>query len=68
MYFLFPNLTDKIPIGIATKKQIKLNIAKQIEEKFVPAATAPSKEALTASETFDKSGTPYTVWIAYCVK
>ena len=38
--FLFPNLTDKTPIGIATMKQTRLNIAKQIDEKFVPARTA----------------------------
>ena len=31
--FLFPNFVDNIPIGIDTRKHIKLKIAKQIEEK-----------------------------------
>ena len=39
-----PNFVDKIPIGIETTKQTKLNIAKHIEEKFVPAKTFASKE------------------------
>ena len=40
--FLLPNFTDKIPIGIATTKHTKLNIAKQIDEKFVPERVAAS--------------------------
>ena len=61
-------LTDKIPIGTAVIKQIKLNIEKQTDEKFVPASTASSKDFATESVTFDKSGTPKTVCIEYCVK
>ena len=40
--FLFPNFTDKTPIGIATMKQTRLKIAKHTDEKFVPANTALS--------------------------
>ena len=40
--FLLPYFEDKIPIGIATIKQIRLNIAKHIEAKFVPKSVALS--------------------------
>ena len=59
--FLFPNLADKIPIGIATRKQTRLNIAKQIEEKFVPPTVAFSKALVISSVAALKSGTPNTV-------
>ena len=43
---MFPYLTERIPIGIATKKHTKLNIAKHTDEKFVPFRIAVSKEVL----------------------
>ena len=38
--YLFPNLSANFPIGIATIKQIKLKIAKQIDEKLAPSVLA----------------------------
>ena len=55
--FWFENFEDKTPIGIATKKQIKLNIAKHIDEKFVPFKTALEYKAFVASSAVVKSGT-----------
>ena len=40
-------------------------MAKQIDEKFVAWLISPSYDFLTSSEAEVKSGTPYTVWIAY---
>ena len=58
---LFPNFDDNIPIGNDTRKQTKLNIAKQTDEKFVACEIVASYDNLTSSATFVKSGTPNTV-------
>lgn len=61
MNFLLPYFADKIPIGIATRKHIRLNTAKQIDEKFVPSSIALEYSVVISSVTVLKSGTANTV-------
>ena len=66
--FLLPNFSAITPIGIAIRKQTKLNIAKHIDEKFVPCNVALENNCFVLASTTVKSGTPKSVWIEYCVK